>query len=131
MIMNIWVRRATSLPSCSLRSHSMKQVFKDLLKIIKEQLFGEEFPRKGKLILSKKVSLVKIPEWGLSKETLELTFQYGKKSYVKDRIYQIVREYKYYSVGLWYIEEYRPIKGTTDVEKVGLVITCWKGSVRA
>jgi hypothetical protein len=109
----------------------MRQILKDLFKTAKEQLLGEELPRKGKIVLSQKVSLVKMAEWGLSKETLELTFQYGDKSHVKDGIYQIVRKYKYYSVGLWCIAEYRPLKGTRNVEKVCLIITCWKGSVRA
>ena len=109
----------------------MKQLLKDFIKTAKEQIFGEELPREGKIVLSKKVALVKMPEWGISKETLELTFQYGEKTHRGNRIYQIVRTYKYYSVGLWYIEEYRPVKGTRRVEKICLVITCWKGRVRA
>ena len=82
----------------------------DLIRTAKQQLFGEELPRQGKLVLSQKVMLVKMREWGISKETLELTFEYGEKTYVKNGIYQIVRKYKYYSVGLWYVEEYRPVK---------------------
>jgi hypothetical protein len=109
----------------------MKQILKDLLKTAKEQIFGEELPQQGKLVLSKKVSLVKMPEWGINKETLELTFQYGEKTYRGNGIYQIVRKYKYYSVVLWYVEEFQPVKGTRNVEKICLVITCWKGSVRA
>ena len=109
----------------------MKQLLKDFLKTIKDQLFGEELPRKGKLVLSQKVSRVKMPEWGLSEETLKLTYEYGEKTYRGRRIFQIIRKYKYYSVGLWYIEEYRPVKGTVRVEKVCLVITCWKGVVKA
>ena len=109
----------------------MKQILKDFLKTTKEQLFGEELPRKGKLVLSQKVSRVKMPEWGLSEETLKLTYEYGEKSYRGNGIFQIIRKYKYYSVGLWYVEEYRPVKGTVEVEKVCLVITCWKGTVKA
>ena len=109
----------------------MKRILKDLIRTAREQLFGEELPRQGKLVLSQKVMLVKMPEWGISKETLELTFEYGEKTYVKNGIYQIVRKYKYYSVGLWYVEEYRPVKRSRSVEKVCLVITCWKGSVKA
>jgi hypothetical protein len=108
----------------------MKKLLQDLIKTAKEQLFGEELPRQGKLVLSQKVMLVKMPEWSISKETLELTFEYGKKTYVKNGIYQIVRKYKYYSVGLWYVEEYRPVKYSRNVEKVCVVITCWKGGVK-
>ena len=109
----------------------MKQLLIDFLKTMKEQLFGEELPRKGKLVISQKVSRVKMPEWGLSEETLKLTYEYGEKTYRGHGIFQIIRTYKYYSVGLWYIEEYRPVKGTVGVEKVCLVITCWKGVVKA
>jgi hypothetical protein len=109
----------------------MKHILKDLLKTAKEQIFGEELPRQGKLVLSKKVSLVKMPEWGISKEALELTFQYREKTHRGNGIYQIVRKYKYYAVGLWYVEEFQPVKGTRNVEKICVVITCWKGGVRA
>lgn len=129
MSMRLWIGKANNLPSCLLRSHSMKQIIKDFLKTAKEQLFGEELPRQGKLVLTKK-AFVKMAEWSLSKETLELTFQYGRKTKREQGMYQIVREYKYYSVGLWYIEEFKPVKGTKKVEKVCFVITCWKGSVR-
>ena len=108
----------------------MKRILQDFIKTAKEQLFGEEFPRQGKLVLSQKVMLVKMPEWGISKETLELTFEYGTQTHVKNNIYQVVRKYKYYSVGLWYVEEYRPVKHSRNVEKVCVVITCWKGGVR-
>ncbi len=110
----------------------MKQIFKGFLKTAKEQLFGvdEELPRQGKLVLTKK-ALEKMLDWGMSEEGLKLTFEYGTKTKKENGVYQISRNYKYYSENLWYIEEYRPIKGTTQVEKVCLVITCWKGRVRA
>ena len=109
----------------------MKKLLQGFIKTTKEQLFGQELPRQGKLVLSQKVMLVKMPEWGISKETLELTFEYGKKTYDKNGICQIVRKYKYYSVGLWYVEEYRPVKYSKNIEKVCVVITCWKGSAHA
>ena len=56
----------------------MKQLLKDLIKTAKEQIFGEELPREGKIVLTKNAFL-KITEWALSKETLELAFQYGTK----------------------------------------------------
>jgi len=108
----------------------MKQLLKDYLKIAKEQLFGEVLPRAGKLVLTKK-ALLKMNEWALSQEGLALTFQHGTKSKKAKNVYQVVREYKYYSIGLWYVEQYRPVKGTIKVEKVCLVITCWKGGVSA
>ena len=109
---------------------SMKQLLKDFIKTFKEQVSGEELPRAGKLVLTKK-AFNKMTEWALSRETLELTFQYGAKTRKEKGVYQIVRQYKYYSVGLWCIDEYQPIKGMKNVEKVCFVITCWKGSVRA
>src|SRR5215213_4018951 len=108
----------------------MNTILKNLLKTAEEQLFGEELPREGKLILTKK-AVLKMSEWALSQEGLELTFQYGTKSTKGKGVFQIVREYKYYSVGLWYVEQYRPVKGTVKVEKVCLVLTCWKGGVCA
>jgi hypothetical protein len=108
----------------------MKQMLKDFLKTAKEQLFGEALPREGKLVLTKK-AFMKMTEWALSQESLELTYQYGSKTKKEKEVYQIVRNYKYYSIGLWYVEQYRPVKGTVKVEKVYLIITCWKGSVRA
>ena len=108
----------------------MKHLLKDLLKTAKVQLFGEELPRKGKLVLTRK-AVAKMTEWALSQEALELTFEYGTKTRREKGVYQITRAYKYYSVGLWYIEQYRPVRGSIRVEKVCLVITCWKGGVRA
>jgi hypothetical protein len=108
----------------------MKQLLKDFIKTAKEQLFGEELPRKGKLVLTRK-AVAKMSEWALSTEALALTFEYGTKTRREKGIYQIVREYQYYSIGLWYIEQFRPVKGSIRVEKVCLVLTCWKGSVRA
>jgi hypothetical protein len=70
-------------------------------------------------------------EWALSREGLELKFQYGIKTTKESRVFQIVMEYKYYSIGLCYIEQWRPVKGTVKVEMVYLVLTCWKGGVRA
>jgi hypothetical protein len=70
-------------------------------------------------------------EWSLSREGLELTYQYGVKTKKENEVFQIVREYKYYSIGLWYVEQWRPVKGTAKVEKVCLILTCWKGGVRA
>jgi hypothetical protein len=70
-------------------------------------------------------------EWGLSEETLKLTFEVGEKSKKEKGVYQIIRKYQYYSVGLWFVEQYQPIRGTAQVEKVNIVITCWKGGVRA
>jgi hypothetical protein len=83
------------------RQGIMKKILQDFIKTAKEQLFGKELPRQGKLVLSQKVMLVKMPEWGISKETLELTFEYGTQTYVKNGIYQVVRKYKYYSVTDW------------------------------
>jgi len=76
----------------------MKQLLKDYLKIAKEQLFGEVLPRAGKLVLTKK-ALLKMNEWALSQEGLALTFQYGTKTKKEKNVYQIVRKYKYYSIG--------------------------------
>jgi hypothetical protein len=108
----------------------MKQTIKDLLKTAKEQLFGENLPREGKLVLTRN-AVAKMAEWVLSKETVELTFQYGSKTRREKGVYQIVRMHRYYSVGLWYIEQFRPVRGSVQIEKVCLVITCWKGGVRA
>jgi hypothetical protein len=105
-------------------------VIKDLLRTAKEQIFGEELPRAGKLVLTKKAR-DKMVDWGMSEEGLKLTFEYGTKAKRENGITQISRNYKYYSENLWYVEEYQPIKGTAEVEKVCLVITCWKGAVRA
>ena len=49
-------------------------------------------------------------EWALSKEGLELTYQYGHKANKGNGVFQIFREYKYYSIGLWYVEQWRPVK---------------------
>ena len=62
----------------------MKQLIKDFIRTAKEQIFGEELPREGKIVLTKKAFL-KIAEWALSKETLELTFQYGTKTKQRER----------------------------------------------
>jgi len=58
----------------------MKQLLKDFLKTAKDQLFakGEELPRKGKLVLTKK-AFDKIVDWQLSEETLKLTYEVGKR----------------------------------------------------
>src|SRR5690242_13080609 len=112
---------------------AMKQFIKDFLKEAKKQIFGidEELPRKEKLVLSRK-AFSKMVEWQLSKETIKLTYEVGEKKKLKDKdCWQITRNYQYYSVGLWFVEEWKPIKGTKKVEKVCRVITCWKGSVRA
>jgi len=108
------------------------KLLEDFLKIAKDQIFGrdEELPREGKLVLTKK-AFDKMVEWQLSEETLKLTYEVGEKTKKEKGVYQIVRAYKYYSVGLWYIEQWKPVKGTREVEKVALVITCWKGAVRA
>ena len=105
-------------------------IVRDFIKTAKEQLFGETVPRKGKLVLTKKAQ-GKMADWGMSEEGLKLTFEYGTKTRRENSVFQVSRNYKYYSENLWYIEEYRPVKGTTEVEKVYLVITCWKGAVKA
>ena len=109
----------------------MKKLLKDFLQTAKKQLLGdyEELPREGKIVLSKKAH-TKMLEWGLDEETLKLTYQVGEKTKKEHGVHQIQRNYQYYSVGLWYVEEYRPIRETRDVEKICFVITCWKGSVR-
>jgi hypothetical protein len=107
-------------------------IFSDFIKTAYKQIFGkteEELPRDGKLVLSKK-AFSKMVEWGLDEETLKLTYQVGEKTSKGNGVYQITRKYQFYSVGLWYVEEYRPLKGTKQVEKVCFVITCWKGSVK-
>jgi hypothetical protein len=107
-------------------------ILKDFLKEAKKQIFGEdeELPRKGKLVLSKK-AFSKMVDWGMSEEGLKLTYQYGTKTKKQNGIYQVSRNYKYYSENLWYVEEWRPLKGTPEVEKVAFVVTCWKGGVQA
>jgi hypothetical protein len=105
-------------------------IIRDFIRTAKEQLFGEELPRVGKLVLTKKAQQ-KMADWGMSEEGLRLTFEYGAKTSRENGVFQVSRNYKYYSENLWYIEEYHPIKGTADVEKVYLVITCWKGAARA
>src|SRR5215213_2668399 len=107
----------------------MKQTFKDFLKTTKEQIFGEELPRKGKLVLTKKAHN-KMVEWGMSEEGLKLTFEYGVKISRGNGVYQISRNYKEYSENFWCIEEYQPVKGSAKSEKVCLVITCWKEGVK-
>ena len=111
----------------------MKQILKDFLKTAQAQLFGEqeETPRTGNLELTNNATQ-KMIAWGLDTETLKLTYKVGEKKQLKDKGYwQITRNYQYYSVGLWYVEEWKPIKGTKNVEKVCRVITCWKGRVWA
>jgi hypothetical protein len=105
-------------------------IIKEFLQTILEQIFGEELPRPGKLVLTRKAR-EKMMDWGMSEEGLKLTFEYGAKIKRENRIFQVSRNYRYYSENLWYIEEYKPIKGTAEIEKVCLVITCWKGAVRA
>jgi hypothetical protein len=82
------------------------KLLEDFLKIAKDQIFGrdEELPREGKLVLTKK-AFDKMVEWQLSEETLKLTYEVGEKTKKEKGVYQIVRAYKYYSVGLWYIEQ--------------------------
>ena len=104
-------------------------IIKDFWETIKEQIFGEELPRQGKLVLTRK-AWQKMIDWGMSEEGLKLTFEYGTKTKRANGIVQVSRNYKYYSQNLWYVEEYRPIKGTAEVEKVCVAITCWKGAVR-
>ena len=105
-------------------------IIKEFLETAKEQLFGEDLPRKSKLVLTKKAQ-GKMVDWGISEEGLKLTFEYGTKLRRENGIFQISRNYQYYSENLWYVEEYHPVKGTAEVEKVCLVITCWKGAVAA
>jgi hypothetical protein len=106
-------------------------ILKDFLVEAKKQILGkgEELPREGKLELTKK-AFQKMVDWGLDTETLKLTYEVGEKTKKEKGVYQITRKYKYYSVGLWYTEEWKPIKGTRESEKVCVVITCWKGKVR-
>jgi hypothetical protein len=111
----------------------MKHILKDFLKTAQTQIFGkqEEIPRSEKLELTSNAAR-KMLAWGLDTETIKLTFEIGERKWRKDKdCWQITRAYQYYSVGLWYVEEWKPIKGTKDVEKVCRVITCWKGRVRA
>ena len=125
-------KRLRPLPMLASLASVVKQLLRDFWTTIRQQLFGayEELPRKGKLVLTKK-AINKMVEWGMSEEGLKLTFEYGTKTKKEKGIYQISRTYKYYTENLWYIEEYRPVKGTKEVEKVHLVITCWKGGVKA
>jgi hypothetical protein len=106
------------------------RIIKEFLETAKEQIFGEDLPRKGKLVLTKKAQ-EKMVDWGMSEEGLKLTFEYGSKTRRENGIVQISRNYQYYSENLWYVEQYEPVKGTAEVEKVCLVITCWKGAVKA
>src|SRR3954452_14550722 len=110
----------------------MKQLLIDFLKSAKQQIFGvsEELPRKGKLILTKKAHS-KMVEWGMSEEEIKLTYEYGVKTSKGKGLFQISRTYHEYSENFWYVEQHQPVKGTTKSEKVCLVITCWKGRVRA
>src|SRR4051812_43592764 len=109
----------------------MKNILKDLLETAIDQLFGTEEPfREWKLVLSRK-AFEKMAEWNLSEETLKLTYQIGEQTPKGNGVYQIIRKYQYYFVGIWHVEEYRPVKRTRRVEKIAFVITCWKGSVRA
>ena len=125
-------RPAAALMCVEGRKEDMNKIFRDLLKTAREQVFGvdEELRRQGKLVLTKK-ALEKMLDWGMSEEGLKLTFEYGTKTTKENGVYQISRNYAYFSENLWYIEEYRPVKGTRETEKVCVVITCWKGRVRA
>jgi hypothetical protein len=110
----------------------MNQILKDLLKTAKEQLFPvrETLPRTGKLVPTVK-AVNKMKEWYIDEQTLRLTYQVGEKKFRKDvGFWEITRKYQKYSVGFWYVEEYQPKKGTSEVEKIVRVITCWKGGVR-
>lgn len=106
----------------------MKKVIQEIIR----QIFGkgEELPREGKLVLTKH-AYEKMVDWGLDNETLKLTYQVGDKRYRKnEQVFEIVRKYEYYKVGMWFVEEYQPVKREVESEKIIRVITCWKGAVR-
>jgi hypothetical protein len=97
----------------------MKHILKDFLKTAQTQLFGkqEEIPRSGKLELTSNAAC-KMLAWGLDTETLKPTYEVGERVWLKEKdCWQITRKYQYYSVGLWYVEEWKPVKRTKDVEK--------------
>ena len=105
---------------------------RDFIKSAIKQIFAkseEELPREGRVVLSKK-AIQRMAEWHMSEEGIKLTYEYGTKTEKETGLYLISRKYEKYSENLLLVEEWKPKRGTADVEKVVFIITCWKGSVK-
>ena len=92
------------------------------------QLFGWGNPHAGTLVLTT-AAAIKMHEWQLDAATLQDVFRYGEHSDRGDKM-QVIRNYRNYSVGLWYKVIYTPAHPNIPSIKRYLVITCWKGGGR-